>query len=69
MKLKVVIDFLDNDESCDVEMICIETAELAEISDEDSAEDEGGLIDNISGRQIEATGHIIRRKPVNEYET
>lgn len=63
MKLKDVIDFLEYDESCDVEAICIQAPEPAEISDEDSAEeDEGGLIDNMSERQLETTAHIIMRK-------
>lgn len=69
MKLKDVIDFVENNEICDVEAICIEAPEPAEISDEDSAEeDEGGLIDNISGHQLETTASIIMRKQSHEVE-
>lgn len=64
MKLKDIIDFLENDENCDVEAICIEAPEPGEISDEDSAEeDAGGLLDNLNGRHLETTAHIIMRNP------
>lgn len=53
MKLKDVIDYLENDESCDVEAICIEAPEPAEISDENLSEkDEGALKDNMSERRL-----------------
>lgn len=70
MKLNDVIDLLENDENNDVEAICIEAPEPAELSDEDSAEeDAGGLIDNISRRQLETTAHIILKNRVEQEET
>lgn len=62
LTLAEIIDELESDEyqGDAVSSIFIEPPDAAGLSDEDSAnEDEGGLIDNLSSRQLAANAEIV----------
>lgn len=60
LTLQEAIDIVEADDNIQVEKIFIEPPEAIVNSDEDSAnEDEGGLVDNLSGRQLRSQAEII----------
>lgn len=67
LTLKEVIDLIENDETQDFDRIVIQPPDAAELSDEDSAEeDEGGRIDNLCGRQLQCKAEIVTKQHLEE---
>ncbi|RVE42918.1 hypothetical protein evm_012446 [Chilo suppressalis] len=68
LKLHEIADLLEQVDNGDLQDIFIEPPEVAEYTDEDSAdEDSGGLIENLTGRQLLAGAEIVSQN-INEEE-
>lgn len=68
LKLHEIADLLEQEDYDDLQDIYIEPPEVAEHTDEDSAdEDSGGLIENLTGRQLLAGAELVSQS-TNEEE-